>query len=494
MAKDRKSARMKTQIKSLLSQGLSIRKVAAALNVSRQTVRKFNTEEASELETAVSGSVVDWDGAVDWTEVANAVTGGTTVKQLHAEYAPGVSYTRFRRRLRVKRPPPPAVTIRLEHKPGERTQIDYCDGIATVDRATGEVKKTHLFCGVLPFSSYAFGEFVSNQKLASFIESHERMWAYFGGVTPYVVIDNLKAGVKAAHRYDPDINPTYCDYGNHQGFAVLPARPYTPRDKACVEATIGAIQRSFYQEVRGRTFYSLEELNRAFRIFLDGFNRQLMKDHGQSRLERFAAECSLLQPLPVQRFELCEWKSAKVHPDCHIQVAKNLYSVPHRLVGQTIRVRLGSKLVEAFVDGESVATHPRQKGAGNVVTNEQHYPDGKREAQSFHVQSALAEARVIGPYTEELVVALTTCTHPLRYLRRVQGILRVYRTDGVTLEAAEYASKMALGFKRLRVDYVKGCVEHFIAHGARPSAVMPRRSEGELFLHGHSQSTLGGDS
>jgi hypothetical protein len=52
------------------------------------------------------------------------------------------------------------------------------------------------------------------------------MWAFFGGVTPYVVIDNLKSGVKSAHRYDPDINPTYCEYGNHQGFAVLPARPY----------------------------------------------------------------------------------------------------------------------------------------------------------------------------------------------------------------------------------------------------------------------------
>src|SRR5690606_14513569 len=59
----------------------------------------------------------------------------------------------------------------------ERTQINYCDGIAIVDRATGERRKTHLFCGVLPFSSFAFAEFVERQKLASFIESHERMWA-----------------------------------------------------------------------------------------------------------------------------------------------------------------------------------------------------------------------------------------------------------------------------------------------------------------------------
>ena len=87
-----------------------------------------------------------------------------------------------------------------------------------------------------------------------------------------LVVDNLKSGIKKAHRYDPDVNPTYCDYGNHQGFAVLPARPYTPRDKACVEATIGAIQRSFFQQVRNCAFYSLDEINRAFRVFLGEFN------------------------------------------------------------------------------------------------------------------------------------------------------------------------------------------------------------------------------
>lgn len=485
---------MQDQIKSLLSQGLSIRKVAQALDVSRQTVRKYGAESTAEVETVEPSAAVEWERAINWSEVARAAANGTTVKQLHAEYAPEVTYHRFRRRLRVKASVSPAVTIRLEHKSGERTQIDYCDGIAIVDRATGEKRKTHLFCGVLPFSSYAFGEFVWNQKLASFIESHERMWAYFGGVTPYVVIDNLKAGVKKAHRYDPDVNPTYCDYGNHQGFAVLPARPYTPRDKACVEATIGAIQRSFFQEVRNRSFYSLDDLNRAFRSFLDRFNKQVMKDHGQSRSERFVAERSLLQPLPTQRFELTEWKSAIVHPDCHIQLEKNLYSVPHRFVGQTVRVRLGSKLLEVFADGECIATHPRQKSAGNVLTNELHYPEGKREVQSFHVQSALAEARTIGPHTEELVTQLTSSKHPLRYLRRLQGILRIYRSEAVSLEAAEYASKMAVSYKRPRVDYIKGCVEHFAAHGARLSVVAPRRNEGELFLHGQSQTNVGGES
>ena len=116
--------------------------------------------------------------------------------------------------------------------------------------------------GVLPFSSYTFGEFVSDQKLPTFIGVQERMFAYFGGVTPYLVVDNLKSGVHSAPIcYDPDVNPTYCDFANHMGFAVLPARPYKPRDKGSGESTIGVIQRDFFQEVRNRVFYSLSELN-----------------------------------------------------------------------------------------------------------------------------------------------------------------------------------------------------------------------------------------
>ena len=247
MARDRKTARMQEQIKVLLSQGLSIRKVALAPGISRQTVRKFGTAEPAEVAaTLAATSKPAWDAAIDWQDVAKQASGGATIKQLHSELAPEASYTRFRRRLIAMAPRPITATIRLEHKPGEQVQIDYCDGIAIVDRVTGECRKTHLFCAVLPFSSYTFGEFTWSQNLASFIESHERMWAFFGGVVPYVVIDNLKAGVRAAHRYDPDVNPTYCEYGNHQGFAVLPARPYKPRDKATVEATIGAIQRGFF--------------------------------------------------------------------------------------------------------------------------------------------------------------------------------------------------------------------------------------------------------
>ncbi|MEY2929715.1 MAG: hypothetical protein RL033_464 [Pseudomonadota bacterium] len=498
MARDRKTARMQEQIKVLLSQGLSIRKVSLALGISRQTVRKFGTAEPAEAGVAgAATSEPAWDAAIDWQDVAKQVAGGATIKQLHSELAPEASYTRFRRRLIAMAPRPIAATMRLEHKPGEQVQIDYCDGIDIVDRVTGECRKTHLFCAVLPFSSYTFGEFAWSQNLASFIESHERMWAFFGGVVPYVVIDNLKAGVRTAHRYDPDVNPTYCEYGNHQGFAVLPARPYKPRDKATVEATIGAIQRGFFQEVRKRIFYSLAELNAAFRAYLERFNEGVMKDHGSSRRQRFVHEQPLLRALPQSRFELFDWRSAKVHPDCHVQVDKNFYSAPHRMIGQTVRVRLSAKLVELFTaDHERLAVHARLSGTGKFSTDEQHYPDGKLSVRRFEVRSAQAEAERIGPKTLELVQSLIHSSHPLRYLRRVQGILRLPQSNRVTREALEYASDKALTFKKPRLAYIKACAEHYDANGARLVLVKPKRDGEDLYLHRQADSTdaSGGES
>ena len=154
------------------------------------------------------------------------------------------------------------------------------------------------------------------------------MFGFFGGVTPYVVVDNLKSGVNRAHLYDPDVNPVYCDFANHMGFAVLPARPFKARDKASGESNIGVIQRGFFQEVRNRTFYSLSELNACFRDYLKRLNHSVMKDYGISRAQRFEEEKKVLKPLPPSRFEMSEWHSAKVHPDCHIQVEKNFYSLP----------------------------------------------------------------------------------------------------------------------------------------------------------------------
>jgi len=482
MAKERTSVRMQTQIKIMSEQGHSIRTIARVLRLSRRTVRKYLEPAAAEP----TGGGGGWEETVDWEHVRQEVNGkGTTVKQIGREVAPEIEYVKFWRAFRERVGPAGAqVTIRLQHKPGEKTQVDFCDGLFITDPVSGNKTLTQFFLGVLPFSSYTFGEFVSDQKLPTFIGVQERMFAYFGGVTPYLVVDNLKSGVKRADRYDPDVNPTYCDFANHMGFAVLPARPYKPRDKGCGESVIGVVQRDFFQEVRNRVFYSLAELNQTLRQYLERLNHQVMKDYGVSRAERFEEEKKHLKPLVSSRFELSQWRGAKVHPDCHIQVEKNFYSVPFIYVGQQMRVRLSEKMVEVFSeDSQSVSAHGRLSGVGKFSTYDSHYPEHKLSVARFEVRHAEDQAQKLGTCVEKLIDKLLSNEYPLRHLRRVQGILRLAKCHPITAEALDHACQKALCFNKTRVAYIKDCALYFVAHGQRPTLSVPQRKPDTVHLY-----------
>jgi transposase len=193
MAKERTSVRMQTQIKIMSAQGHSIRSIARVLRLSRRTVRKY-LEPLAEPQSESGG----WQDKIDWNYVRQEVYGkGTTVKQIGQEVAPEIAYVKFWRVFREQaglKASPEQVTLRLHHKPAEKTQVDFCDGVFITDRNSGKKTVTQFFLGVLPFSSYSFGEFVLDQKLPTFIGVQQRMFAYFGGVTPYLVVDNLKSG------------------------------------------------------------------------------------------------------------------------------------------------------------------------------------------------------------------------------------------------------------------------------------------------------------
>src|SRR5690606_27432504 len=98
------------------------------------------------------------------------------------------------------------VVMRQNHRAGESLLVDYAGQKAPiVDRHTGEIREAEVFVAVLGASSYTFAEATWTQSLPDWIGSHQRAFAYIGGVTDSVIVDNLKSGVTKPHRYEPDI-------------------------------------------------------------------------------------------------------------------------------------------------------------------------------------------------------------------------------------------------------------------------------------------------
>jgi hypothetical protein len=88
---------------------------------------------------------------------------------------------------------------------------------------------------VLGASNYLYAEALPSQELPHWIAAHVHAFEFFGAVPKLVVSDNLRSGVTRAHRYEPEVNATYQELATHYGVAILPTRPYKPRDKAKVE-------------------------------------------------------------------------------------------------------------------------------------------------------------------------------------------------------------------------------------------------------------------
>ena len=490
MAKQLKSSEMQLEIQKLRRRGLSVHKIARALRIHRKTVRRY-LDPGDTCYLAPTESPPEepsWEREAPWEELLEEFRRGVPLKILWQESGLNVGYSGFWKACRKRLPLVSEVAIRLDHVPGERAFFDYCDGLPVLDPLNGLSRDTHLFVGVLPFSAYLWAEFVYDQKLPSFLRSQEGFFAAIGGVTPYVVVDNLKSGVTKAHRYDPDVNKTYCDFAGHYGFAVLPARPFEPRDKAAVEAGIGVLQRCFFPQLRHEPNLSLAELNRRLRAYLTELNAKPMKDHGISRNERFEAEKPKLRPLPASRFEISEWREASVHPDCHIQVMKNFYSVPFSFVGKTVRVRISAKLIEVFdQEGGAIASHARSHLEHRYATDIRHYPEAKASCAFFDIHQAKLQAARVGPHTEALVERLLTGTHPLKYLRRCQGILRLAKHKQLSIASIEYGAKLALAKNNLRLDFIQAAATHHEKFGPRPVASAatkaPARSQDSVFLH-----------
>jgi transposase len=127
------------------------------------------------------------------------------------------------------------LVLRQEHRAGEKMFVDYAGATIPIHNAeSGEVHGAAVFVAVLGASSYTFAEATTGQDLRNWIGSHQRAFEFFGGVTEVVVPDNLKSAVSHPSYYEPDLNPTYRDLGEHYGVAIIPARPYRARDKAYV--------------------------------------------------------------------------------------------------------------------------------------------------------------------------------------------------------------------------------------------------------------------
>ena len=368
---------------------------------------------------------------------------GVTLQLLWSEYVAEVGdrayrYSQFCERYRqwAKRQ---KRSMRQVHRAGEKLFIDYCGPtVPVVDPQTGEFRLAQVFVAVLGASSYTYAEATWSQTLPDWIASHQRAFAFFNGVPQLLVPDNLLSGVTKACRYAPEPNATYLELARHYRTAILPARPYKPKDKAKAEVAVQVVERWILARLRHHTFFSLSALNGVIAELLPDLNERPFQKLPGSRRSLFDdLDRPALQPLPQQPYEYAEWLQAKPGIDYHIEADKRFYSVPHVLVGEVLDVRLCATTVEVFHKRKRVALHPR-RGPDRFSTLDEHMPEAHRAHRQWSPGRFMNWAKDIGPATLAVVKhQLHNRPHPEHGYRSCPGLLNQARGYGRgRLEAA----------------------------------------------------------
>ena len=346
-------------------------------------------------------------------------------------------------------------TVRVaDVAPGELAEIDFGrlglirDGLFERRRLLWALVVT------LVHSRHQYVHLTHSQKLKDLIGGLEDAWVFFGGVTARVVLDNLRAAISKAERYDPIFSRVFEEYSRHRGFVIDPAPPAMPTGKPHVERQVPYVRESFF---RGEDFLGRDHAQReVIRWCLDKAGARI---HGTTRkrpLEVFeTVEKAAIKPLVGARFDPPRWDKVKVHPDHHIRFGYALYSLPGRYRRKEVVVRGDDTIVRIYFAGELIKTHQTQP-AGGRSTDYSDYPKEKTAYAMRDPNYMIQMARRRGPNLGAFMTRLLEGDFPWAKLRQAQKLIRL--ADKYGAQVLDSACRRALGFELINVHRVEQIV------------------------------------
>lgn len=376
------------------------------------------------------------------------------------------SVKRFCRALRQKNP---GRYDRLEFPPGEEAQVDY--GLGAPTRLPGKTtyRRPRLFVMTLKYSRRCFRKVVWKSSKEIWAKLHEEAFRYFGGVTRYVVLDNLKEGVITPDIYEPELNPLYASVLAHYGAVADPCRVADPDRKGSVE---NAIQHTQDTALKGRRFESIEEQNQWLMHLEEQWAAKRI--HGRMKRqvqEMFEEEKPFLQSLPLNSFAYFSQETRTVQDDGTIQVHDCYYAALPAKLHTKVMVRIYDQEIE-IIDPktlEVIRRHVKGQRKGMVFMEE----NDRIFNPSRQTGRLLAQAAAIGPCTETLCKKLFEGEGRLEH-RRMRGIIALARkhSAGHIEQAAKIALERGLRSSRIIRKLVERIVEADLAEKEKTSSAL----------------------
>jgi transposase len=258
------------------------------------------------------------------------------------------------------------------HDPGVTAEVDWGEAKVII---AGVLMTVGLFLMRACFSGACFVMAFETQSQQAFFEGHVAAFEFFGGVFAGTIrYDNLKAAakktLKGRRRVENERFVAFRSHYLYEAWFTLVGIEGA-HEKGGVEGEVGRFRRSHLVPVP--EFGSLEELNDQLQAFCVADLRRTISGRSVTVGELLSREIDRLRPLPAERFPTWEESSCRVNQKSMVTVRRNHYSVPVRLVGLRVLVRVGAREITVWHDGREVARHPRLRGGQLRSARLDHY-------------------------------------------------------------------------------------------------------------------------
>jgi transposase len=259
---------------------------------------------------------------------------------------------------------------RFETEPGQQSQIDW--GQARVCFGTQEVVR-HIFVLTLGFCRRSVYVPYLDEALGSFLDAHETAFEHFGGHTTEHLYDRARTVCHPLTAGGSRWNVTFKAFAAYWSFEPRLCRPYRAQTKGKVESGVKYFRRNF---LPGRSFRDDTDFGEQ----IAAWTRDVadVRIHGTTHerpIDRFVREApALLATTGHPPFRLEAIQRRMVAEDYLVSFETNRYSVPFRLIGQTVEVRRQQGQLEVQHRGAVVALHPLLEGKYQVRILPEHGP------------------------------------------------------------------------------------------------------------------------
>jgi transposase len=367
-----KGGQMK-QIYELHGQGLSVRRIATILGISRNSVRKYLRSPGvpRPKPRAPRGSKLDPYTAYVRERVAAGMDNCVVLlRELQARGYTG-KYTVLKDLVQPlrRRAVASGATMRYETAPGEQAQVDF--GYCTYTTSEETTRGIWVFVLVLGWSRALYVEFVRRADTATFLRCHVNAFRLLGGVPQRCLYDNPKIVVLARDEAgQPVWNPRFLDFTLRVGFDAKLCHPYRPQTKGKVESGVGYVKKNFWPTAQ---FVDDADLNRQAQTWVDTVAN--VRVHGTTRerpVDRLAQERSQLRALPeAMRLRPFLREERKVGRDGYVRWDGAWYGVLWTWAGKMVQVDATDATVEVWAGPpheQRLAVHPRATQPGQRFT------------------------------------------------------------------------------------------------------------------------------